>query len=137
PGLKKGEVRLKVHYSSLNYKDALAVTGAGKILKKFPLIPGIDLAGVVEESADERFKSGDNVFATGMGLGESINGGYCTETIVQADVLLSCPPTWSLADVMTLGTAGFTAGLCLSRMEQLGQRPDMGPIVITGASGGV
>jgi NADPH2:quinone reductase len=135
--LSPGEVLIRAHYSGINYKDALAVTGAGKILKTLPLNAGIDVAGEVETSEDERFSPGDSVVANGMGLGESHDGGFAEYVRIPGDWLMPLPEGLSLRESMILGTAGFTAALCLERMEHNGQRPDRGPIVITGASGGV
>ena len=135
--LSPGDVLIRVHWSGVNYKDALAVTGRGKILRRFPLNAGIDAAGVVEASDDPRFRAGDPVLAHGMGLGESHDGGYAERLRVPADWLVPLPAGLTLREAMILGTAGFTAALALHRMEQLGQRPEQGPIVVTGASGGV
>lgn len=135
--LMPGEVVIQSHYSSLNYKDALAVTGQGKILKKFPLVAGIDVAGKVIQSSDSRFRAGDAVLVTGCGLGESHDGGYSEIVRVPVDWVVPLPHQLSLAESMILGTAGFTAGLCLHRMELNGQSPDKGPVLVTGASGGV
>lgn len=135
--LTKGEVTIEVHYSSVNYKDALAATGRGKILKHFPLNGGIDVAGIVLESSDPRFQPGQEVLANGMGLGESFDGGYSEVLRVHADSVVPLPKGMTLRESMILGTAGFTAALALSRMETNGQEPSKGPILVTGASGGV
>jgi len=135
--LSAGEVVIEVHYSSVNYKDALAATGAGKILKSFPLNGGIDASGIVLESQDPRFKPGQEVLVNGCGIGESYDGGYSEVLRVAADSVVPLPPGLSLRDAMILGTAGFTAALALHRMERNGQTPGLGPILITGASGGV
>lgn len=135
--LSEGEVFLEVHYSSLNYKDALAVTGKGKILKSYPLIPGIDAAGVVLESSAPRFKPGQEVLITGCGIGENVDGGYTQYLRAHANSIVARPEGLTLRECMILGTAGFTAALALKRMLINGQRPDMGPILISGASGGV
>jgi NADPH2:quinone reductase len=132
-----GEVLIRVRYSSINYKDALAGTGKGQILHRFPLTGGIDAAGEVVESKDKRFKSGDQVIVTGYELSATHDGGYAEYLMVSADWIVPLPEGLSLRDSMILGTAGFTAGLALHRMEVNGQRPDMGPILVTGASGGV
>ena len=137
PELEAGQVQIGVEYSSVNYKDALAGAGKGAILRRFPLIGGIDLAGTVEASEDDRFQSGDPVLVTGCGLSETDNGGYTQHAIVNADHIVPLPSGMTTREAMALGTAGFTAGLCLVRMEALGQTPDMGPVVVTGASGGV
>ncbi len=135
--LNKGEVVIKTAYSSINYKDALAGTGKGKILRKFPLVSGIDVAGHVVTSTDSRFKEGDEVLVTGSGLSETRDGGYSEYCRLLADWIIPLPTGLSLKDSMIIGTAGFTAALSLYRMQCLGQTADMGPIVITGASGGV
>lgn len=130
-------VLVQVHYSSINYKDALAATGKGKILRNFPLIGGIDAAGIVVESDDVRFKSGDPVLATGYGLSQEHDGGYSHYQRIPADWLLRVPDKLSLFEAMAIGTAGFTAALAIQRMQDNLQSVDMGPIVVTGASGGV
>jgi acrylyl-CoA reductase (NADPH) len=135
--LTPGEVVVRVHYSSINYKDALAATGAGRILKRYPLVGGIDLAGTVLTSLDERFKPGDEVLVTGCGLSETHDGGYAEYARLNGEWVIPVPQGLSLADTMRIGTAGFTAALAIHRMEQNGQTPSMGPIVVTGASGGV
>ncbi len=135
--LAPGEVVILARYSSVNYKDALAATGTGRILRRFPLVGGVDVAGIVAESADPRFLAGDEVLVTGCGLGESHDGGYSEVVRVPADWVLPLPDGLSLFDVMALGTAGFTAALALDRMEQNGQQPDHGPVMVTGATGGV
>jgi NADPH2:quinone reductase len=135
--LSPGEVVLRVAWSGINYKDALAVTGRGKILKRFPLNAGIDAAGVVESSSDARFRPGDRVVVNGMGLGESHDGGFAELVRVPAEWVVPLPVGLTLRQSMILGTAGFTAGLALARMELNGQSPDKGAIVVTGATGGV
>ena len=135
--LSPGEVVLRVAWSGINYKDALAVTGRGKILKRFPLNAGIDAAGVVESSSDARFRPGDRVVVNGMGLGESHDGGFAELVRVPAEWVVPLPVGLTLRQSMILGTAGFTAGLALARMELNGQSPDRGAIVVTGATGGV
>lgn len=136
--LSAGDVVVRVSYSSLNYKDARAVTGRGKpIMRRFPLNAGIDLAGVVEWSADPRFSAGDEVFANGMGLGEAHDGGFAAYARMPADWLMRPSGALTLRDVMALGTAGYTAALCVHRMETNGQTPALGPVVVTGATGGV
>jgi NADPH2:quinone reductase len=135
--LEPGEVSIRISYSSVNYKDALAGTGKGQILRRFPLTGGIDAAGEVEQSKDNRFKAGDPVIVTGYGLSATHDGGYAEYLKVSADWVVPLPQGLSLKESMVLGTAGFTAGLALYRMEANGQRPDMGPILVTGASGGV
>ncbi len=135
--LEPRPVLVRVRYSSINYKDALAATGAGKILRKFPLTAGIDLAGDVVESGDTRFHEGQQVLVTGCGLGEEVDGGYSEYARVDGDWLIPLPEGMDARDAMTLGTAGFTAALAITRMERNGQNPEHGPIVVTGATGGV
>lgn len=135
--LGQGEVVIRVCYSGVNYKDALAATGRGAILKKFPLNAGIDLAGVVESSSDPRFKSGEAVIVNGCGLGESFDGGLAELARVPADFVMPVPDGLTLKQAMILGTAGFTAALAIHRMLENHQTIDKGPIVVTGATGGV
>ena len=132
-----GDVVIKVAYSSVNYKDALAGSGKGKILRKFPLNGGIDAAGTVVKSDSENFSEGDAVIITGSGLSESRDGGYSEYLRVPSEWLVPLPEGLSPREAMVLGTAGFTAALGLWRMEANGQTPDMGAIAVTGASGGV
>ena len=132
-----GDVVIKVAYSSVNYKDALAGRGKGKILRKFPLNGGIDAAGTVVTSDSDNFSEGDAVIITGSGLSESRDGGYSEYLRVPSEWLVPLPEGLSLREAMVLGTAGFTAALGLWRMEANGQTPDMGAIAVTGASGGV
>jgi len=135
--LAPGDVVIRVSHSGINYKDALAATGAGKILRRYPLVGGIDLAGVVESSADPRFKPGDAVLVTGCSLSETHDGGYAQVARVPGDWVIPMPPGLDAATAMGIGTAGFTAALAIHRMEQNGQSPQGGPIAVTGASGGV
>lgn len=135
--LNPGDVTIRTAYSSVNYKDALAGTGRGKILRQFPLVGGIDVAGHVVESRDPRFREGDAVLVTGSGLSEHRDGGYSEYARLEGEWVVPLPPNLSLREAMGIGTAGFTAALCLWRMLSVGQRPDMGPIVVTGATGGV
>jgi NADPH2:quinone reductase len=135
--LSPGEVVIDVEYSGINYKDALAATGAGRILRRYPLVGGIDLAGRVRSSDDSRFKPGDAVLVTGSGLSESVDGGYSERARVKADSVIAMPPGLDAFRAMALGTAGFTAALSIHRMERNGQEPSRGPIVVTGATGGV
>ncbi|HMM67638.1 MAG TPA: oxidoreductase [Dokdonella sp.] len=135
--LSPGEVLVKVAYSSINFKDALAGTGKGKILRRFPLNGGIDLAGYVAESRDPAFKEGDAVLCTGCGLSETRDGGYAEYARLESKWTIPLPTGLSLRESMVLGTAGFTAALSLFRMEQNGQTPELGPVVVTGATGGV
>ena len=135
--LSPGNVVIRVHYSSVNYKDALAATGRGNILRSFPLNGGVDAAGVVVSSGNKRFSPGDEVLVTGCGLGESHDGGFSEMLRVPADWIVPLPEGLSLFDAMALGTAGFTAALAIDRLEQNGQQPGQGAMVVTGASGGV
>ncbi len=135
--LTAGEVVIKVHYSSINYKDALAATGRGKILKKFPLNAGIDLAGEVLSSDDPSFKTGDVVLVNGCGMGEQFDGGLAQIARVNKEFVIPMPKGLTPKEAMALGTAGFTAALALHRMQQNDQSFEKGPIVVTGASGGV
>ena len=136
-GLDAGEVTIRVAYSSVNYKDALAATGAGKIIRRFPCVGGIDLSGVVIESADSRFKAGDPVIATSFDIGVAHHGGYAEIARVPADWVVPLPAGLSLFEAMALGTAGFTAALALVRMEENRLTPAKGPVIVTGATGGV
>jgi NADPH2:quinone reductase len=135
--LTPGEVVIRVRWSGINYKDALAATGAGRILRKYPLNGGIDLSGEVHASSDARFSPGDPVLVTGNNLSETVDGGYAEFARVAADSVIPLPQGLDLREAMTVGTAGFTAGLAVHRMEHNGQRPEKGPVVVTGASGGV
>src|ERR1700758_2938691 len=135
--LAAGEVVIRVTHSDINYKDALAATGAGKILRRYPLVGGIDLAGVVESSADSRYRPGDPVLVTGCGLSETHDGGYAEFARVPGDWVIPMPAGLDAQTAMSLGTAGFTAALAIHRMEHNGQSPQGGPIAVTGASGGV
>jgi acrylyl-CoA reductase (NADPH) len=135
--LSPGAVVIRAVFSSVNYKDALAGTGTGKILRRFPLIGGIDVAGIVETSSDERFKQGDEVLVTGYDLGVDHDGGYAGYVRVPADWVVPIPVGLSLFEAMALGTAGFTAALAVVRLEQIGMRPGRGPVIVTGATGGV
>lgn len=135
--LTAGDVVIKVRYSSINYKDALAATGAGKILRKYPLNGGIDLSGEVVSTTDDRFRVGMPVLVTGCGLSESFDGGYAEYARIAGDSVFELPMGIDLAQAMAIGTAGFTAALAIHRMEHNGQTPAKGPIVVTGASGGV
>lgn len=135
--LSPGEVVVKVAYSSVNYKDALAGTGKGKILREPALNGGIDVAGYVAASTDPNFKEGDQVLCTGCGLSETRDGGYAEYARLQSKWTVALPAGLTLRESMILGTAGFTAALSLYRMLKNGQVPEMGPIVVTGATGGV
>lgn len=135
--LQQGEVTVDVAYSSLNYKDALAVTGRGKIIRRFPMVLGIDLAGTVVESTTDDFQPGDRVLATGQGLGEQDWGGYTKRQRVRADALVPLPEGLTLEQSMQLGTAGITAMLCVMALEQAAIAPSERELVVTGAAGGV
>ena len=135
--LDSGEVTIRVAYSSVNYKDALAATGAGKIIRRFPCVGGIDLSGTVIKSADPRFKEGDAVIATSFDIGVAHHGGYAEIARVPADWVVPLPAGLSLYEAMALGTAGFTAALAIVRMEENRLTPANGPVIVTGATGGV
>ena len=135
--LSAGDVLIRAVFSSVNYKDALAGTGTGKILRRFPLVGGIDVAGIVESSTDERFTPGAEVLVTGYDLGVNHDGGYAGYVRVPADWVVPIPVGLTLFEAMALGTAGFTAGLAVIRLEQMGLRPGRGPVLVTGATGGV
>jgi len=135
--LAAGEVVVRVRYSTINYKDALAATGAGRILRRYPLVGGIDLAGEVVSSADARFRPGDGVLVTGCGLSETHDGGYAEYARMKAEWVIPLPAGIGPDDAMRIGTAGYTAALAIHRLEQNGQAPQNGPVVVTGASGGV
>jgi NADPH2:quinone reductase len=135
--LTPGDVVVRVNYSSINYKDALAATGTAPILRRYPLAGGIDLAGEVVSSSDPRYAPGQHVLVTGCGLSETQDGGYAEFARVQGDWVIPLPSGMTGQDAMRLGTAGFTAALAIHRMEQNGQAPAKGPVVVTGASGGV
>ena len=135
--LAAGDVVIRGAYSSINYKDALAATGAGRILRKFPLVGGVDLSGTVESSDDPRIKAGDAVIVNGCGLSETHDGGFAEYARVKGDWVTPLPDGLDLRTAMALGTAGFTAALAIHRLEQNGQTPAQGPILVSGASGGV
>jgi acrylyl-CoA reductase (NADPH) len=135
--LTPGNVVIRVAYSSLNYKDALAVTGKGAILRGLPKIPGIDLSGVVESSADPSLIPGSKVLVTGCNIGEALDGGLAEFARVPAEAVVPLPPGMTLREVMALGTAGFTAALAVRRMLENHQTPERGPIAVTGPTGGV
>ncbi len=135
--LTAGDVVISVKWSGVNYKDVLAATGKGKILRQYPLNGGIDLSGVVIESSDNRYREGDEVLVAGCGLSETSDGGYSEVARVKGDWVVPLPAGLSLKQAMILGTAGFTAAMAVMRMEQNGQTPGHGPVVVTGATGGV
>ncbi|WP_300451451.1 oxidoreductase [Accumulibacter sp.] len=135
--LDPGDVTIKVVYSSVNFKDALAATGAGRIIRRYPCVGGIDLSGIVETSADPRFRAGDAVIATSFDIGVAHHGGYAEYARVPADWVVPLPAGLSLYEAMALGTAGFTAALGVVRMEENGLTPAKGPLIVSGATGGV
>ena len=135
--LDSGEVVIKTAYSSVNFKDALAATGAGKIIRRFPCIGGIDLSGTVVESSSSEFSVGDEVIATSYDIGVAHHGGYAEYARIPAEWVVPMPKGLDLFSSMALGTAGFTAGLAVERMEHDGLAPSAGPVVVNGATGGV
>ncbi len=135
--LPQEEVRVAVEHSSLNYKDGMAVTGTGKIIRNFPMVPGIDLAGRIIESASDNYQPGDSVILTGWGVGERYWGGYSQQASARADWLVPMPAGLDSRKAMIIGTAGFTAMLCVMTLEEAGVTPDQGPVLVTGAAGGV
>ena len=135
--LTEGNVVVRVSYSTINYKDALAATGKGKILRRYPLNGGIDLAGTVISSEVEEFQPGTEVLVNGCGLSETADGGYSEIARVDSKSLVAIPDGLSAFEAMQIGTAGYTAALAIHRMEQNGQLPEAGPILVTGATGGV
>lgn len=135
--LTAGDVVIKVNWSCINYKDALAATGSAKIVRQFPLNGGIDLAGKVQSSTDPRFREGDSVLVVGGGISETLDGGYAEYARVPAACVVPIPPGLSEREAMAIGTAGFTAALAVLRLERMGQTPAHGPMLVTGATGGV
>jgi acrylyl-CoA reductase (NADPH) len=135
--LPEGDVLISVAYSTLNYKDGLAVTGKGKIIRNYPMVPGVDFVGTVAESASPRFKAGDQVILTGWGVGERHWGGYAQMARVKSEWLVPLPEGLSMEQAMAIGTAGFTAMLSVMALEQHNVRPDGREVVVTGAAGGV
>jgi acrylyl-CoA reductase (NADPH) len=135
--LMDGDVTVRVEWSTVNYKDGLAVTGKAPVVRRWPMIAGIDLAGVVESSSDPAWKPGDKVVVNGWGLGETHLGGYAQKGRVKGDWLVRLPPTISTRDAMAIGTAGYTAMLAVMALERHGLKPADGPLVVTGAAGGV
>jgi NADPH2:quinone reductase len=135
--ISPGDVVIKAAYSSVNYKDALAATGTGKIIRRFPLIAGIDVAGTVLSSSDARFREGQPVLVTGYDLGVAHDGGFSQIVRVPGDWVVPVPDGLTPFDVMAIGTAGFTAALSIAEMEHNGLTPDQGPVIVTGATGGV
>ena len=135
--LTEGNVVIKVSHSTINYKDALAATGTGRILRRYPLNGGIDLAGTVVSSDDADFQPGTSVLVNGCGLSETVDGGYSEYSRVDSGCVVPIPEGMTAIEAMQIGTAGYTAALAIHRMEQNGQRPENGPVVVTGATGGV
>ncbi|QFG26138.1 MDR family oxidoreductase [Actinomadura sp. WMMB 499] len=135
--LPDGDVHIDVEYSTLNYKDALAITGASPVVRSWPMVPGIDLAGVVTESAHADWKQGDRVVLNGWGVGESHWGGLAQKAHLNGDWLVPLPSVFSARQAMAIGTAGYTASLCVSALLDHGVRPDGGEVLVTGATGGV
>ncbi len=135
--LDSGEVVIQSHYSSVNYKDALAATGAGKVVRRFPCVGGVDVSGVVVHSDDARFAVADEVLVTGYGMGVDHDGGFAEYVRVPADWVVQLPQGLTLFDAMALGTAGFTAALAIHRLEQNDLLPENGKVIVTGATGGV
>ena len=135
--LSEGDVTIRAAWSGINYKDALAVTGKGRIMRRFPMVAGVDVSGTVESSSDDRFAPGDRVLVAGANMGEAYDGGYAERVRVPAAAVVPVPEGLSLREAMALGTAGFTAALAIERMELNGQRPGNGPVLVNGATGGV
>ena len=135
--LPEGDVLIQVDYSTLNYKDSLAITGASPVVRNFPMVPGIDFAGTVEHSDHAGFKAGDQVVLNGFGVGEGHWGGLAQKARVKGDWLVPLPSAFTPKQAMTIGTAGYTAMLCVMALEQQGVNPDQGEILVTGAAGGV
>jgi acrylyl-CoA reductase (NADPH) len=135
--LPEGDVTIDVDYSSLNYKDGLALTGQGRIIRSYPMVPGIDLAGTVSTSASPDYSVGDDVILTSWGMGERFWGGYSERQRVNSEFLVSRPAGMSSLDAMAIGTAGLTAMLCVAAIQDAGVTPDDGPVIVTGAAGGV
>lgn len=135
--LMDGDVLVAVSHSAVNYKDGLAVTGKAPVVRRFPMIPGIDLAGIIEESNSEAFRPGDRVLVNGWGLSETHYGGYAQMARIKSEWLVPLPGAFSAADAMAIGTAGYTAMLSVLALEDAGVSPDKGPVLVTGASGGV
>lgn len=135
--LPEGEVLVNVAYSTVNYKDALAITGQSPVVRKFPMVPGIDFAGTVAQSSDARFKPGDAVLLNGWGVGETHWGGLSQKARVKADWLVPIPDGLDARQTMAIGTAGYTAMLCVMALQDRGVTPAAGPVLVTGANGGV
>lgn len=135
--LMAGDVDVDISHSAINFKDGLAITGARPVVRRYPMIPGVDLAGRVTGSRHESFVPGDVVVATGCGLGEAHFGGFAQKARLNADWLVKLPKSLTPAQAMTIGTAGLTAALCVLALEHYGLSPEMGPAVVTGSAGGL
>ena len=135
--LPPGDVVVQISHSTLNYKDGLAITGKAPVVRSFPMVPGIDFAGVVQSSTDARYREGDAVLLNGWGVGETHWGGLAQRARVKADWLVSIPGGFTAAQAMSLGTAGYTAMLCVMALQREGIEPSAGPVLVTGANGGV
>lgn len=135
--LPPGDVTVDVEYSTLNYKDSLAITGASPVVRRFPMVPGVDFAGTVIESESDEVAVGDRVILNGWGIGETHWGGYAEQARVESDWLVPLPPEFTTRQAMAIGTAGFTAMLCVLALEDHRTRPESGPVLVTGATGGV
>lgn len=135
--LPEGEVRVEVGYSTLNYKDSLAITGKSPVVRSYPMVPGIDFVGTVLDSSDARYRAGDAVILNGWGVGERHWGGFAQKARVQADWLIPLPDGMQPKQAMAIGTAGYTAMLSVMRVQEHGVRPDDGPVLVTGGNGGV
>ncbi len=135
--LPEGDVTVRVAYSSLNYKDGLAITGKSPVVRRFPMIPGVDLAGTVEASSNPDYQVGDSVLLNGWGVGETHWGGLAQKARLKGEWLVPLPSAFSLRQAMAIGTAGYTAMLCVLALERHGITPDKGDILVTGAAGGV
>lgn len=138
PGdLPPGDVTVEVDYSTLNYKDSLAITGASPVVRRFPMVPGVDFAGTVIDSESDEFAVGDKVVLNGWGVGETHWGGYAEQARVESGWLVPLPPAFTTRQAMAIGTAGYTAMLCVMALEDQGAEPESGPMLVTGATGGV
>jgi acrylyl-CoA reductase (NADPH) len=135
--LPEGDVTVEVEYSTLNFKDGLAITGKSPVVRKFPMVPGIDLAGVVTESTHADWQKGDRVVLNGWGVGETHWGGFAQRARLNGDWLVPLPPSFTAKQAMSIGTAGYTASLCVGALLDRGVRPDQGEVLVTGATGGV
>ena len=135
--LMDGDVTIRVEYSTINYKDGLAISGKAPVVRRFPMIAGVDFSGTVEQSSHPAWKPGDQVICNGWGMGETHLGAYAQKARVNGDWLVRLPATISARDAMAIGTAGYTAMLCVLALERNGVTPDKGPVVVTGAAGGV